>query len=189
MALIALLIAGDAHAFKLKLAWDPNPPEEQVVGYRLYYGTERCDDSLSCVYPARSRLIKANRCSDSICEYTYSHLAEGFTYYFSLVAQNAHGLESSFSGEVSVNTCEYSLGPKKKKFRAWGGPSQFTVKTQPDCEWSLPQAPSWVKFASQPSGRGTTVVKYSVSPNQSSEPRLAVFSIKSTVFTITQEGQ
>ena len=167
----------------------PESPEEQVVGYRLYYGTERCDDSLSCVYPSRSSLIKASRCSDSICEYTYSRLAEGFTYYFSLVAQNAHGLESGFSGEVSVNTCEYRLGSKKKKFRAGGGLSHFTMKTQPDCEWTLPQAPSWIKFTSQTSGRGTAVVNYTVSPNKSSEPRLAVFSIKSSVFTITQAGQ
>ena len=115
LALIVLLSPCVAHSFKLKLAWDPNPPEEQVVGYRLYYGTESCDSSLSCVYPSRSGLIKASRCKDGMCEYTFSRLAKGLTYYLSLVAQNAYGLESGFSGEVSVNTCEYRLGPKKKE--------------------------------------------------------------------------
>ena len=189
VAMIFLLAPCIAHSFKLKLAWDPNPPEEEVVGYRLYYGTERCDDSLSCVYPSRSSLIKANRCSDGVCEYTYSRLAKGLTYYLSLVAQNAYGLESDFSGQVSVNTCEYKLGPKKKKFRAEGGSNHFTVKTQPDCDWTVPSAPSWIQFTSQTTGQGTTDVNFTVSPNTGPEPRAAVFSIKSKVFTITQAGQ
>jgi hypothetical protein len=178
-----------AHSFKLKLAWDPNPPEEQVVGYRLYYGTESCDSSLSCVYQSRSPFIKASKCSDMDCEYSYSRLAKGLTYYIALVAQNEYGLESDFSSEISINTCEYKLGPKKKKFRAEGGSNHFTVKTQPDCDWTVPSPPSWIHFNSQTTGKGTTIVDYTVAPNTGHEPRAAVFSIKSKVFTISQEGQ
>jgi len=189
VAMIFLLAPCVAHSFKLKLAWDPNPPEEEVVGYRLYYSTESCDGSLSCVYQSRSPLIKASRCSDVICEYKYSRLAKGLTYYLSLVAQNAYGLESDFSGEISVNTCEYKLGPQKKKFRAEGGASHFKVKTQPACEWTVPSAPNWIQFTSQTTGQGTTDVNFTVSPNTGPDPRSAVFSIKSKVFTISQEGQ
>jgi hypothetical protein len=189
LVLSVLLGPSTSHAFKLKLAWDPNPPEEEVVGYRLYYSTESCDGSLSCVYPYQSRLIKASRCSDGVCGYTYSRLAKGLTYYIALVAQNAYGLESDYSGEISVNTCEYKLGPKKKKFRAEGGSNHFTVKTQPDCDWTVPSPPSWIHFNSQTTGKGTTVVDYTVTPNPGHEPRTAIFSIKSKVFTISQEGQ
>ena len=55
-----------------------------------------------------------------VCEYTYSRLAKGLTYYLSLVAQNAYGLESDFSGQVSVNTCEYKLGPQEKEISCRG---------------------------------------------------------------------
>ena len=189
VAMVFLLAPCIAHSFKLKLAWDPNPPEEEVVGYRLYYSTESCDGSLSCVYQSRSPLIKASRCSDVICEYKYSRLAKGLTYYLALVAQNAYGLESNFSGEISVNTCEYSVGPKKKKFRAEGGMGTLKIKTQPDCDWSMPSPPSWVKLTSQTNGRGPAVVNYTVSPNPGLEARVAVFTIKSKTFTINQEGQ
>jgi hypothetical protein len=189
LGVIFMLNPHVAHSFKLKLAWDPNPPEEQVAGYRLYYGTESCDTSLPCVYQSRSSFIKVSKCDDTVCEYSYSRLAKGLTYYLALVAQNEYGLESDFSGEISINTCEYKLGPKKKKFRSEGGSSHFTVKTQPACDWDMLSPPNWITIVSQTNGKGTTVVNYTVSPNQSSIPREAVFSIKSATLIISQEGK
>lgn len=189
LALIVLLSPCVVHSFKIKLAWDPNPPEEQVSGYRLYYGTESCGSSLSCVYQHRSRLIRADRCKDGVCVYTFSRLDNGLTYYLALAAENKDGLESSFSGEVSINTCKYSLVRKKKKFNARGGSDHFTVRTQPACEWNVPSPPSWIRFTSQTNGRGPAVVSYTVSEYDGSEPRVAVLNIESAALTIKQEGQ
>ena len=35
-----VFIVGNGHCLSIKLAWDPNPPEENVKGYKIYYGNE-----------------------------------------------------------------------------------------------------------------------------------------------------
>jgi hypothetical protein len=68
------------------LAWDPNP-EEEIAGYRVYYGEE------SRRYSARITLGKTTAC-------VVSDLPAGRTYYFAVTAWDAAGQESGYSEEA-----------------------------------------------------------------------------------------
>lgn len=69
------------------LAWDPSP-DESVVGYYLYTGTEPGQ------YTAHEDL--GDRTTTAV-----SGLTKGVTYYFAVTAYNAEGLESDPSNEIS----------------------------------------------------------------------------------------
>jgi hypothetical protein len=86
--LVWMLLQGASTGFaaSVKLAWDPNP-EPDVVGYRVYWGTEfgRYDQFTEF---------------GLVLQGTVEGLAEGATYYFSAAARNAAGLESRLSAAI-----------------------------------------------------------------------------------------
>lgn len=81
------LMTATTHARSIALAWEPNP-EEDVVGYKLHYGTE------SANYTAVLNLGTELACS-------LHDLPENITYYFAVTAYNNFGIESDFSEELS----------------------------------------------------------------------------------------
>jgi hypothetical protein len=85
--LVLCLMTVSAHARSLALAWEPNS-EEDVVGYKLHYGTE------SGNYTAVLNLGTELACS-------LHDLPENTTYYFAVTAYNSFGIESDFSEELS----------------------------------------------------------------------------------------
>lgn len=86
LAILASLCA--AGAARIMVSWDPNPPEENVLGYKIYYGTN------ARVYDV---VVDVGNVTNAVLE--------GFqgprTYYFAATAYNSYG-ESDFSEEVSV---------------------------------------------------------------------------------------
>jgi len=73
----------------VELAWDPNPPADQVVGYNLY----RSERSGSGYVRLNSNLIPTT-------SYTDSTILAGHTYYYVCTAVNGDDLESGFSNQV-----------------------------------------------------------------------------------------
>jgi hypothetical protein len=82
-----VLLSQAAQAAAVKLAWDANP-ESDISGYLLSYGTS----------PGSSTATLA---TGKVTNATVSGLEEGKTYYFTLKAVNASGLQSDPSAEIS----------------------------------------------------------------------------------------
>jgi hypothetical protein len=85
----ALAATAVAAPRSVTVIWDANS-EPDIVGYRLFYGTQ------SRVY--------TNQVDVPGPMAVASHLAEGETYYFAAVAYNIDGLESELSDEISYTT-------------------------------------------------------------------------------------
>jgi chitinase len=91
-SLLILLLAGNAFAAQISLAWDPNT-EPDLAGYRVHIG-----DS-SGVYHTT---VDVGNVSSVIV----SGLQDGRVYYFVLTAYDTNGTESDFSEEVSGTPTE-----------------------------------------------------------------------------------
>jgi hypothetical protein len=83
--------AGQSH--QLTLMWDENS-EEDVVGYRLYYGNQ------SRQYPWHEELEREVCCKDGLCS-AFVDLPSGH-WFFSVTAVDALGRESGYSEEVDA---------------------------------------------------------------------------------------
>lgn len=91
LAILAAIFLAAIHAqtASVRLTWDPNPPEDQVTGYKVYWST------VSGIYDGVPDTI-GNRTA-----HTLSELAPGRTYYFVVTAYNSAG-ESGYSNEQTV---------------------------------------------------------------------------------------
>lgn len=72
----------------LTLAWDANPPEDAVKGYRVHYGTAP---------GSHTQHVDVGNVTQ-----TNFTLPDGPTYYFTVTAYNAAGDESGQSDEVNT---------------------------------------------------------------------------------------
>ncbi len=89
--------AGGALAREITVAWDPNPPQENVTGYVL------CFDTVSQADPSFSGY--ANEVDvGSVTEAPLVLPDDGATYYIAVVAYNASGLRSDYSQEVATGS-------------------------------------------------------------------------------------
>jgi len=165
-----------AHAAQVTLAWNRNA-EENVVGYKVYYGTSIGDyDWVLDV--------------GNVTSVTVTDLSEGFTYYFAVTAydDSTPSLESTYSNEVSKSTCTYSISPINASFGASGGSGTVSVTTQAGCTWSASSSAPWMTITSGGTGTGNGIISYSVSANASTEARTASSTFAGKVFTVNQSG-
>lgn len=88
--LTLLFLTVTANAVSVRLTWDPNAPEDNVIGYRIYTSTVNAD--YSGVIPLGLGNVTTGVVTD---------LLPGNTYYFVATAYNAVG-ESGYSQQVSV---------------------------------------------------------------------------------------
>jgi hypothetical protein len=170
-----MFIVGNGHCISIKLAWDPNPTEENVAGYKIYYGNE--PDSYTYVIDVRNSTLKSVR------------LKKGYQYYFAVTAYNEAGQESDPAGPLGVNTCTYKLKPSKKTFKDVGGTGTVKVVTQSECEWSAASGVSWLRITDGGSGAGPGEITYSIEPNETYETRAAVSTFADKFFTLKQKGK
>jgi fibronectin type 3 domain-containing protein len=170
--------APTAHALSVTLAWDPSDPNEDVAGYKIYFGTE--SQNYTTVIDVRDATMKS-----------VTTLKKGMVYYFAATAYNSYGAESSFSEEVAVNTCTYKISPKKKTFKAIGGFSKVKVNTQPSCPWTAERFnnnDTWITIDEVTSGLGKGYIAYSVDSNPEPDARTGDLTIAEISFTVTQKG-
>jgi hypothetical protein len=165
-----------AHALSVTLAWDPSAPNEDVAGYKIYFGTE--SQNYATVIDVRNATMKS-----------VTTLKKGMVYYFAATAYNSYGVESSFSEEVAVNTCTYKISPKKKKFKGDGGEGKVKVNTQPGCPWEAVSGNVDVLIINgTTSEAGKGYIFYSVSPNPSPDERSANLIVEGNTFVVNQKG-
>jgi hypothetical protein len=165
-----------AHALSVTLAWDPNSSNEDIAGYKIYFGTE--SQNYTTVIDVGGATVKS-----------VAKLKKGMFYYFAATAYNSYGVESSFSEEVMVNTCTYKISPKKKTFKATGGFGKVKVNTQPNCVWTAERGiDTWLTIDEVTSGTGKGYIAYSVSPSPEPDARTADLTIAEITFTVMQKG-
>ncbi len=86
--IIYCLFLSIASAAQIKIAWDPNPPEDAVIGYKACYGTSATN---------------INVCEEvgNFTEYIIENLIPGQKYFIAVKAYNNYG-ESGFSNIVET---------------------------------------------------------------------------------------
>ena len=132
---IVLVLSPFDSAAQIKLAWDSPPPDSNVVGYKVYYGTA----SGTYKPPIDLRYVTTT--------YTVQHLSKGVTYYFAVTAYNQYG-ESDFSNEASgmvietVGTPNVLTGPtsgitrKFYTYKTGGSTSSLGHRVQYQFDWN-----------------------------------------------------
>ena len=91
--LVALLMAQTATAGPVTLAWDANPPEENVTGYVVFWGTvARTAD----VFTGYEHELDVGNVTTVTVEIGSAFVV----YYFAAVAYNGWGLRSGYSNEL-----------------------------------------------------------------------------------------
>ena len=93
---LAMLLATPAYAEVVKLAWDPNPADQNVIRYHVYRSEGLVDPAGT---PVDFRPIQApttNAATDQLPD-------DGLTYTYAIKAFNG-AVESGFSNQVSVPT-------------------------------------------------------------------------------------
>jgi cytochrome c oxidase assembly protein Cox11 len=88
IALMGFMPISAAIAASITLAWDPNPPEDEVAGYVVYYG------KTPGRYTGTVDVGNLTTC-------TLAGLTPGVPYYIALTAYDASDTESDLSAEVS----------------------------------------------------------------------------------------
>ena len=80
------------------------------------------------------------------------------------------------------------LSPNQAFFSLSGGPGTVTVTCDPDVDWYVLNAPSWVTILSGSPGHGNGTVSFWVQPNTLISQQSAVMDIAGLPFTVTQSG-
>lgn len=162
-------------AKQITLAWDQNAPEDNVVGYRVYFGPESRSYEYMVDVP-NSTIKKLKR------------LKKGRLYYFAVTAYNAQGKESEYSEELVVNTCTFTLSRRQKSFGPTGGIGHVAIETQPECKWYATSNDPWVTILEGTAGIGSGTITYMVEANPDPEKRLASATFCGKNFTIIQRA-
>jgi fibronectin type 3 domain-containing protein len=170
-----VLFAQNGYCSRVTLAWDPNPPEDNVIGYKVYYGIES-NAYTTVLDVANVTLVKIR------------HLEKGKLYYFAVTAYDVEGQESDFSQELVVNTCTYLLSRATKSFGAAGGIGKVKVTTQSECHWTAASGTSWLTIMEGDSGTGSGTIAYSVETNPAPEKRRVGSTFAGKAFTVKQKG-
>lgn len=174
VGLPVMLVGLPADAAQVTLAWDRNA-ESNVAGYKIYYGTG-------------SRVYNWFIDVGNATSHTVTGLADGSTYYFAATAYDTSNMESTYSGEVTYNSCSFSLSPTSVSLGQQGGTGNVAVSTQPGCPWTASSGAPWLIITAGSQGTGSGTVSYSVASNTSSGSRTVASTIAGRVFTVSQAG-
>lgn len=98
MVLWGVMLGGKASAASAQVSWSANPSQDEVAGYRVYYGT------------ASGRYIHIEIAGQST-QSEISGLQEGVTYYFAVTAYDASLNESAYSDEISLAIPDAQITP------------------------------------------------------------------------------
>lgn len=98
---LLLLSSTASFAANVTLAWDPNPPEEKVTSYTVYWGnTSRTAQGFT--------EYENSKVCGNVTECSVDVPAWRGTTYFAVTATNAQGLSSDYSAEVSQDFTPYT---------------------------------------------------------------------------------
>lgn len=151
LALIIIVVAGQAIAAEIKLEWDASD-STGVSGYKVYYGTQSGNYTSSA-----DAGLQTN--------YTLTGLADGQTYYVATTAYDSSGAESDFSNEISATTAS---APAAEGGSEGGGGGCF-IATAAYGSYMAPEVQLLRDFRdahliTNPVGRAFVNIYYQVSP-------------------------
>jgi len=172
--ILSIVFAAGGNCAQVTLAWDRNT-EPDLAGYKIYYGTG------SHVY---NWFIDVG----NVTTHTVTGLADGSTYFFAATAYDTSSVESTYSTEITYNSCTFSISPISASFGQQGGTGSVQVSTQAGCRWTANSGASWLTINAGSQGTGNGTVSYSVSSNSSTSTRTVASTIAGKVFTVTQTG-
>lgn len=152
LALVIVIVAGQAIAAEIKLEWDPSE-SSGVSGYKVYYGTQSHNYSSSVDAGTQTT-------------YTLTGMADGQTYYFATTAYDSTGAESDFSNEISTTTAS---APASGGGSSEGGGGGCFIATAAYGSYMAPEVQllrdfrdSWL--LTNPAGRAFVNAYYQLSP-------------------------
>jgi BACON domain-containing protein/all-beta uncharacterized protein len=90
--------------------------------------------------------------------------------------------------QAAAAPCSYSISPTRQSIAASGGNGTVQVTTTSGCEWTAKSNASWIAITKGASGTGNGSVSYTVSKNESDEPRSGTLTIAGSTLTVTQSG-
>lgn len=122
---LGLLFPGGARAASVTVAWDPNPPEEMVTNYTVWWGPASKASAGFPGYPSNKPCGNVTTCEIA--------LPDGKDYYLAVTAENAFGLRSGYSEELLIKQTIYStpLGVVRVKTGTQRLQSGVTVQFEP----------------------------------------------------------
>ncbi|MBI4877352.1 MAG: hypothetical protein HY822_22220 [Acidobacteria bacterium] len=82
--------------------------------------------------------------------------------------------------------CTYSIAPRSADFPAAGGGGTIDVTSA--CNWSASSNRTWILITGGASGTGNGSVTYTVSANNSVQPRSGIVTAAGQTFNVTQNG-
>jgi hypothetical protein len=170
----SIVFAAGGNCAQVTLAWDRNT-EIDLAGYKIYYGTG-------------SRVYNWFIDVGNVTTHTVTGLTDGSTYYFAATAYDTSNIESTYSVEVSYNSCTYSISPITAQLGQQGGTGTVQVSTQTGCRWTASSGATWFTITSGSQGTGNGIVAYSVASNSITSSRTVASTIAGRVFTVTQAG-
>lgn len=86
-------------------------------------------------------------------------------------------------------SCAYSLTPASNTIGALGGSSSVRLTTSAGCAWTAAATGSgWFRLTSPASGAGMANMAYTVSTNNTTQPRSATITAAGLTFTLTQQA-
>jgi hypothetical protein len=172
--ILSIVFSAGGNCAQVTLAWDRNT-EIDLAGYKIYYGTG-------------SRVYNWFIDVGNVTTHTVTGLADGSTYYFAATAYDTSNIESTYSVEVSYNSCTYSISPITAQLGQQGGTGTVQVSTQTGCRWTASSGATWFTITSGSQGTGNGIVAYSVTSNSITSSRTVASTIAGRVFTVTQAG-
>jgi hypothetical protein len=170
---MTLLSSPPVLSAQVTLQWDPNQ-EEDLAGYRIYYGPSSGDYSYSL------DVGKTTTC-------TISNLQDGTPYYFAATAYDKNLQESEFSSEAVYPGCTFSISPQAQNFGSPGGVGTVSLSAGTGCSWTAVSNAPWILISSNANGSGSATVYFSVASNSSSS-RSGTLTVAGKPFTVNQEG-
>jgi len=89
---------------------------------------------------------------------------------------------------TTTTSCNYSISPANKTFKAIGGTGSVKVSTQNGCVWTaVSNNASWITITSGGSGTSSGTVSYSIALNTSKKQRAGTMTIGGRTFTVNQQ--
>jgi hypothetical protein len=83
-------------------------------------------------------------------------------------------------------SCTFTLNSTSQSFAAEGGTNNVSVTCVSGCTWNAISNDAWITITSGINGTGSSVVNYSVAPNNTGNPRNGTMTIAGQTFTVNQ---
>ena len=84
--------------------------------------------------------------------------------------------------------CNFNLSSANQSFAVSGGQGAINITAPVNCDFSAVSQASWITVTSGNPGSGNAAVAFSVTANQSNQPRTGTITIAGQTFSITQSG-